>query len=88
MRKPAPADAMRQLLDQARTIIPFDIPPEQLCDGPCRGCPKKLLEYLDSELGDWEERLQHGETPRLGDVEKLARLCRKVYAALERNDIV
>ncbi len=79
---------MQQLIDQARQRLPFTLPEAQLCDGICSGCSKKLLEFIDGELTDRQERLDEGETPRLGDLEKLDRTCRKIYRVLQRNELV
>ncbi len=80
--KPDTSSAMRRLIDQVRTEIPFDLPEETICSGDCRGCAKKLLEFLDAELSDWECRLDAGEVPLLGEVQRLGRCCRKVHIAL------
>lgn len=87
-RKPEPQVAMRQLIDQVRTAIPFDISEAELCAGSCHGCPKKLIEYLDTELADWSDRLDHNETPLLGDVDRLGKTSRKIYNALQKNRVV
>jgi hypothetical protein len=87
-RKPPAAEAMAQLVAQVRIAMPFDTPANELCAGPCRGCPKKLLEYLDMELCDWQQRLQAKEQPSLGDVQCLAKLSRKIYSALQVNGLV
>lgn len=80
--KPDTLSAMRSLINEVRTVIPFDLPEEAICSGVCRGCAKKLLEFLDAELSEWECRLDAGEVPRLGDVQQLGRCCRKVHVAL------
>ncbi len=87
-RKPSTSVAMRRLIDEIRNAMPFDTAPAELCAGPCRGCPKKLLEYLDLELCEHQECLEAGEQPSLGDIQQLARLSRKVYRSLERNGLV
>jgi hypothetical protein len=86
--KPDTVTAMRLLIAQVRGAIPFDAPQGQVCSADCTGCSQKLLEFLDSELRGWEQRLDAGERPNLGDVSKLGRTSRKVYGALERNGVV
>jgi hypothetical protein len=86
--KPHPAEAMSQLICQVRSSVPFDIPADQLCAGPCRGCPKKLLEFLDMELEEWEQRLDDSEQPSLGDIQRLAKRSRKIYCSLEKNGLI
>lgn len=87
-RKPDPTRAMYVLIDQVRNTLPFALPATELCAGPCRGCPKKLLEYIDGELFEWEERLQKGERPTLGDLNRLGKRCRRVHDALVTNGLV
>ncbi len=82
--KPDTRTAMRELIAQVREAVPFDAPEAQLCTGPCDGCSVKLLAFLESELEDWETRLDGGERPGLKDLSRLA----KVYAVLERNALV
>ncbi|SEF64494.1 hypothetical protein [Marinobacterium lutimaris] len=84
-RKPDTRAAMQALISQAREKLPFTLPEAQLCDGICNGCSKKLLDYADAELDDWQARIDTGEVPRLGDLEKLGRTLRKIYRVIERN---
>lgn len=86
--KPPVSQAMVELIHQVRHEIPFDIPTDELCKGPCKGCPKKLLEYLDMELEEWEYRLESCEQPRLGDIQRLARRSKKIYRSLEKNGLL
>jgi len=86
--KPDTSTAMTNLIEQVRETIDFDIPIARLCDGPCTGCSKKLLEFLDIELEEWETRLAQDEKPGLGDIQKLAKTSKKVYTVLKKNGIV
>ncbi len=86
--KPGTIQAMKNLIIQIREAIPFDTPTSKLCAGPCRGCPKKLLEFLDCELEYWEERLEYGDTPTLGDINTLAKRSKKIYYSLDKNGII
>ena len=86
--KPDTTTAMRSLIGQARSNIPFDIPEAVLCSGICHGCSRKLLDFLDSELEYWECQLDNGETPSLGDVQRLAKRSRKIYEALDRSGLL
>lgn len=87
-RKPDTASAMRAIIGEARRALPFHLPAAELCAGPCQGCPKKLLEFIDGELFDWTERLDRGEIPTLGDVSALGKRCRKIYAAIAKNGLI
>jgi hypothetical protein len=86
--KPNTAAAMQSLIDQIRQRLPFDLNQARLCRGPCHGCPKKLLEYLDSELCDRQASLTGGETPTFGDIQRLARTGHRIHQVLVRNGII
>ncbi|ROS05334.1 hypothetical protein EDC56_0864 [Sinobacterium caligoides] len=86
--KPATNTAMRQLITTVRSVMPFSIPIQELCSGTCRGCAKKLLEYLDTELSEWEARLDDGESPGFNDLRQLTKTSRKIHAALVRNGLI
>jgi len=86
--KPAPITAMENLIGQIKAAMPFGMPEAELCSGECIGCPKKLLEYLDTEVEYWESKLTDGEQPTLGDISRLAKCSKKIYAALGKNKLV
>ncbi|BBM03514.1 hypothetical protein [Microbulbifer sp. GL-2] len=86
--KPNTSTAILQIIQQAREVLPFTMPAAQLCAGPCKVCPKKLLELLDNEIIDWEQKLEKGETPTLGDVNKFGRLCKKIHRAISNNGLI
>lgn len=86
--KPDTTEAMQTLIKQIRETIPFDMPVALMCNGPCTGCAKKLLDYLDMELLDKEKSLKGGETPNLGDIDKLAKTAKKIYRSLQKNGLV
>ncbi len=85
--KPDTRTAMRRLIDQIRDAMPFDLPEARVCEGPCDGCSVKLLDFLESELADWEHRLEAGETPNLGDLAKLAGTGRKIHRVMVKNGL-
>lgn len=87
-RKPSPQAAMLRLISQIRMEIPFDMPEATLCRGPCTGCSKKLMEFLDQELESHQQELDQGEVPSLGKIHKLARLAGKVHKVLVKNGLV
>lgn len=88
MAKPDTRTALQSLIDEVRSTLPFDLPAAQVCNGICNGCSKKLLDFLDMELLDWQSRLDAGDVPRLGELDKLGRTCLKVYRVLEKNELV
>ncbi len=79
---------MQNLVNQIRSAVPFDTPESVLCTGTCHGCAKKLLEFLACELDDWESRLQSGQIPTLGEIDRLAKTSKKIYRALQKNNLV
>jgi hypothetical protein len=80
--------AMRQLIDQVRAAIPFDADEVRICGGDCSGCSQKLLDYLEGELGAWEQRLAEGDLPSLADLSRLAKTARKIHRVMVRNGIL
>lgn len=82
-------EAMTALIADIRTHIPFDeLDETRVCSGLCIGCPKKLLEYLEQEVEYWEGSLAVGDTPNLGDIQKLARSSTKIHKVLQKNEIL
>lgn len=79
---------MQELIQQVRTAMPFDFPEANLCSGKCNGCSQKLLDYLDSELEDWEYRLKDDEVPDFGEIQRIAKTSKKIYKILDRNGLV
>ena len=87
-RKPDVATAMRDLIRQARAALPLGASEAVVCTGECQGCSRKLLEFLESEFDDWEQRLDAGERPGLGDLSRLIRTSGKVRRVLIRNGLI
>jgi len=85
--KPDTRVAMRNLIAQIRQAMPFQLPEARVCEGPCEGCSMKLLDYLDSELESWEQRLDAGESPELGDLSRLAGTGRKIHRVMVANGL-
>jgi len=86
--KPDTRKAMDMLIQQVRSLFPFNTDQTRLCQDYCRGCPKKLLEYIDHELEDWEHRLNAGETPNFGQLHRLGHSCNKIRAVLRFNGLL
>lgn len=86
--KPCPALAMYQLIADIRTAVPFDNPESSLCLGPCTGCSKKLIEFLDDQLCDWQSKLEAGYQPKLGDLNRLAKTAKKIHKVLAKNSFI
>lgn len=86
--KPNRTIAMQKLIQQVRVAMPFDVPEANLCSGKCNGCSQKLLDYLDTELEDWEYRLKSGELPDFGEIQRIAKTSKKIYKVMQRNGLV
>ena len=86
--KPDTQTAMRNLIADIRSAIPFDTPQEKLCNGPCTGCAKKLLDYLDMELEEKEAAINAGHIPGLGEINRLKKSAVKIHAALNKNGLI
>ena len=85
--KPATTEAMLALISSVRQHLPFHVSPADLCQHSCSGCPKKLMEFLDTELSDHEQNLATGHIPTLGEISKLARTSRKIHAVMVKNGL-
>ncbi len=86
--KPRTPVAMQLLIDKVHETLPFDAPESTICSTNCNGCSLKLLEYLDTELMDWQARLQRHDIPDLADINQLSKLCHKVYRVIKRNGLL
>ncbi|MBW9257427.1 MAG: hypothetical protein K1562_07355 [Candidatus Thiodiazotropha sp. (ex. Lucinisca nassula)] len=79
---------MRQLIEQIRTQIPFDLSEEERCGESCEGCSGKLLIYLESELDEWQIKLDQGAVPSFADLSRLAANAKKIAKVLRRNGLM
>ena len=86
--KPNTSIAMQQLITQIQTSLPFDKSEHEICEGKCVGCPKKMLEYIGSELDHYQCQLNNEEIPTLGELSNLARIAKKVHRNMLRNNLV
>lgn len=87
--KPKTTAVMHNIIQQIRENFPFTMSDKELCAETCSyGCSIKLLEYIDQEITEWEQRLENGEIPNLGDIQKLSKTSQKIYKVLEKNHLV
>ncbi|PCI60613.1 MAG: hypothetical protein COB35_08705 [Gammaproteobacteria bacterium] len=86
--KPDVQTAMKMLLQQINETFPFAMPEAEICAGKCVGCPKKVLEYLSSEVDYYQAQLDNEQTPLLGDISRLALVAKKSHRSLSRNKLV
>ncbi len=87
-RKPDRTNAMLNLITEVRADFPFTVPEANICGISCIGCPKKLLELVDTELCDWQQKITDGTIPNFGEIARLAKLCKNVRRGLKRNGLV
>lgn len=87
-KKPDCTSAMQKLITEVRGDFPFNVPEANICGISCIGCPKKLLEIVDTELCDWESKLDNQVVPKLGEISQLGKLCKNVRRGLKRNGLV
>lgn len=87
--KPKTPVVMPNIIKEVRDNLPFDMSEDELCAETCsHGCPKNFLEFSDSELEDWDQRLQDGKNPNFHDIQKLNKTSQKIYKVLEKNHLV
>lgn len=87
-KKPDRQTAMSNIITLVRDDFPFYAPESQICGDTCVGCPKKLLELVETELIDWEYKIECGEIPTFIEIDRLAKLCKNVRRSLVRNGVV
>tara|TARA_R110001583_G_scaffold85526_1_gene224040 strand:+ start:598 stop:864 length:267 start_codon:yes stop_codon:yes gene_type:complete len=88
MKKPNTSTAMKMLIEQIQTALPFEKSEHEICAGKCVGCAKKMLEYIGSELDHYQCQLNNEETPTLGEISNLASIAKKVHRNMVRNSLV
>lgn len=89
-KKPDRKTAMRHLIHQVKDTLPLYDENTFVCgpDNQCIGCPKKLLELVDTEVSYWESAIKRGETPQFDEIRRFGKLCNSVRRALIRNNII
>ncbi|WP_440874573.1 hypothetical protein [Thalassotalea sp. PLHSN55] len=87
-KKPDRSTALLNIISAVRHDFPFNVPESNICGISCVGCPKKLLELVDTELCDWEVKIADGVIPNFGEISRLAKLCENVRRGLKRNNLV
>ena len=90
LRKPDRATAMRDIIEQVKNTLPLYEPESFVCGtkGNCVGCPKKLLEMVDSELSYWESALKRGIEPQFDEIRRFGKMCSSVRRGLSRNGLI
>jgi len=86
--KPKTPIAMKTLIEEIRQIMPFEDLDANICTGQCNHCSVKLLEFLDTQIDEWEFRLKQGEIPSLKDIDELSKTSKKIYRALDKQNLI
>ena len=86
--KPRTTEVMRDFLRRARGCLPLGLAADEICGDDCRGCSVKLIEYLASEIDNWEYRLDQGDVPNFVDLDRFARSATRIRRVLERNGLL
>ncbi|CAH0533662.1 hypothetical protein VST7929_01533 [Vibrio stylophorae] len=86
-RKPDRQTAMQQIIDQALTTFPLYDADTFVCgpDNLCIGCPKKLMELVETEVSYWQHALKRGVIPQFDEIRRFGKLCKNVHRGLVRN---
>jgi len=87
-RKPDRITAMQQIIDEVLEVFPLYNKDTFVCgtENNCIGCPKKLMELVDSELSYWQHQINRGIQPNFDDIRQFGKMCKNVHRALVRNN--
>ncbi|MDW1761654.1 hypothetical protein R7E79_04890 [Vibrio sp. Vb2135] len=87
--KPDRMTAMRSIIEQVKAELPIYEPETFVCgpEGQCIGCPKKLLEMVDSEVTYWESAMERGVVPQFDEIRRFGKMCTNVRRGLVRNSV-
>ncbi len=85
--KPDRITAMQQIIDAVKAQFPLYQPDTFRCgpDNGCIGCPKKLMELVDMELGYWQSQIRRGIPPTFDELRRFGKMCQNIRRALVRN---
>jgi hypothetical protein len=88
--KPDRMTAMREIIEQVKAEFPLYEPSTFICGAntDCAGCPKKLLEMVDSEICYWECAMKRGVSPKFDEIRRFGKMCLSVRRALLRNHLL
>lgn len=87
-QKPDRATAMLNIIELVKRDFPFEDPNRQVCGDTCIGCPKKLLELVETEIQFWEYRIEEGDIPTFKEISQFAKLCKNIRRGLLKNGLV
>lgn len=87
-KKPDRKTTILNIIQQVRAQFPFDDVNVQICGDSCIGCPKKLLELVESEINHWEYVVAKGNLPNMSEIDYFAKLCKNIRRSLVRNGVL
>lgn len=78
---------MQQIIDAVKAEFPLYQPDTFKCgpDNTCIGCPKKLMELVDTDLCYWQYQIDRGIPPSFDEIQRFGKLCKNIRRALVRN---
>jgi len=87
-KKPDRATAMQNIINAVKAEFPIYQEDTFVCgpDNTCNGCPKKLMELVDTELTYWEHEIKTGTIPTFDEIARFGKLCKNIRRALVRNN--
>lgn len=86
-KKPDRITAMQQIIDAVKQEFPLYQPDTFKCgpDNTCIGCPKKLMELVDTDLSYWQYQIDRGIPPTFDELYSFGKMCKNIRRALVRN---
>jgi hypothetical protein len=86
-RKPDRITAMQQIIDAVKQEFPLYQPDTFKCgpDNTCIGCPKKLMELVDTDLSYWQYQINRGIPPTFDELYRFGKMCKNIRRALVKN---
>ena len=76
-RKPDRITAMQQIIDAVKQEFPLYQPDTFKCgpDNTCIGCPKKLMELVDTDLSYWQYQIDRGIPPSFDEIQRFGEIA-------------
>ncbi len=87
-KKPDRITAMQQIIDAVKQDFPLYQEDTFKCgpDNSCIGCPKKLMELVDSDLSYWQHQINRGLPPTFDELSRFGKMCKNIRRSLVRNN--
>ena len=75
---------MQQIIDAVKQEFPLYQPDTFKCgpDNSCIGCPKKLMELVDTDLCYWQDQIQRGIAPSFDELNRFGKMCKNDFRIL------